>query len=126
VGFGSVWKDKSFGIQLAVTKKLYENIKCDCGHTAKTHFRNQGCCDDCGCTWYHPNVRWVKKNLSKLGVKADTKWVWSSQLFPDSSVGRAKINFFLLIVIYIFIYINNMELINVKIIQSSYRVEKTN
>jgi hypothetical protein len=54
-------------------KKVHGNVKCDCGHTAKTHFRESGCCDGCGCTWYHPNINWVKKNRGKLGVKADTR-----------------------------------------------------
>ena len=48
-----------------VKKKLHGNIKCDCGHTAKIHFGNQGCCDECGCTWYHPNYNYIKR-LKKL------------------------------------------------------------
>ena len=48
-------------------KKIHGNIKCDCGHTQKNHFRQSGCChgtskkDSCGCTWFHPNVNYVRK-----------------------------------------------------------------
>ncbi len=42
------------------------HIKCDCGHYAKDHYLAEGWCQhpkagECGCTWYYPNVRWLKK-----------------------------------------------------------------
>lgn len=36
-------------------------VKCDCGHYAKDHYRREGQCNECGCTWYYPNVHWINK-----------------------------------------------------------------
>lgn len=47
--------------KLKVTLKVHGNVKCDCGHTAKFHYLHEGCCDKCGCTWYYPNVYYMKK-----------------------------------------------------------------
>lgn len=49
--------------------KVHGNVKCDCGHKQKDHFNNEGYCHHsnhkdsgkCGCTWFHPNVGYVKK-----------------------------------------------------------------
>lgn len=55
------------------------HIKCDCGHYAKDHYLTEGCCSSkcpeagnrtCGCTWYHPNIHWIKKQkVEALGGK---------------------------------------------------------
>lgn len=53
--------------------KIHGNIKCDCGHKQNDHYQNNGYCHhskhpksgSCGCTWYHPNVNYIKKNLEK-------------------------------------------------------------
>lgn len=54
--------------------KLYKgryhgSIKCDCGHTQKDHYLGSGFCHDsthkkagqCGCTWFHPNVNYIRR-----------------------------------------------------------------
>ena len=47
-------------------KKVHANVKCDCGHHRNAHYRG-GFCDEpkCGCTWYHPNHKWIEKQKSK-------------------------------------------------------------
>lgn len=53
--------------------KIHGNVKCDCGHTQKDHYRGTGWCHhsqhpkagECGCTWFHPNVRYIEKQKSK-------------------------------------------------------------
>lgn len=64
--------------------KLHGNIKCDCGHTQKDHYNGVGFCHDsehpkagkCGCTWFHPNVNYIKnkkKNeYNKNSIKKST------------------------------------------------------
>jgi len=61
-------------------KKIHGSVKCDCGHKQKDHFNNEGYCHHsnhsdsgkCGCTWFHPNVSYVKrKKLNKA---------WTEQL----------------------------------------------
>ena len=45
-------------------KKAWSNhsrVKCDCGHYPKDHYGRSGWCDKCGCTWYYPNVRYIKR-----------------------------------------------------------------
>jgi hypothetical protein len=42
-------------------KYARRKIKCDCGHYAKEHYLREGSCNKCGCTWYYPNVHWIKK-----------------------------------------------------------------
>lgn len=41
-----------------MTKKL-SKIKCDCGELQKDHYNGEGWCSKNGCTWYHPNTRYV-------------------------------------------------------------------
>ena len=58
-------------------KKIHGNIKCDCGHTAKDHYGGWGWCHDsthpkagkCGCTFYHPNVHYIRRKQKKDGVR---------------------------------------------------------
>jgi len=38
------------------------HVQCNCGHYAKSHFAKEGQCSKCGCTWYWPNDRWLKKH----------------------------------------------------------------
>jgi len=53
--------------------KIHGNIKCDCGHTQKDHHQGTGSCHDsthkhhgkCGCTWFHPNVKYIQKLKQK-------------------------------------------------------------
>lgn len=48
---------------------VHGNVKCDCGHTQKDHYENNGWCHHtghqnpgkCGCTWFHPNRKYVKR-----------------------------------------------------------------
>jgi len=41
--------------------KIHGNVKCDCQHRQDAHYRNEGQCKKCGCTWFYPNVKYVKK-----------------------------------------------------------------
>lgn len=55
-------------------KWFHGNIKCDCGHTKKDHYNGEGFCHDsthknpgkCGCTWFYPNMKYIKKLREKL------------------------------------------------------------
>lgn len=44
------------------------NIKCDCGELPKDHYQGIGQCFKNGCTWYHPNVKYVVRQ-KKNGLK---------------------------------------------------------
>lgn len=54
--------------------KKYARVKCDCGHYPKDHYEGSGCCHDsthpnagkCGCTWYHPNYKYILRQQKKL------------------------------------------------------------
>ena len=54
-------------------KYAKKHVKCDCGHYAKDHYLEEGWCHHsehpraggCGCTWYHPNVHWIKKQKAE-------------------------------------------------------------
>lgn len=49
----------------------YSRVKCDCGHYPKDHYVREGQCGRCGCTWYHPNYRYVlrrRKEAKGVGV----------------------------------------------------------
>jgi len=46
----------------------HSRVKCDCGHYPKDHHAREGWCDECGCTWYYPNHRYIlrkKKEKNK-------------------------------------------------------------
>ena len=53
--------------------RIHGNVKCDCGHTQKDHYRGEGWCHDsshpnpgkCGCTWFHPNVRYIQRKKKR-------------------------------------------------------------
>ena len=47
--------------------KMPSNVKCNCGHYKKDHYRGEGQCSKCGCTWYYPNDKWILKNYAKPG-----------------------------------------------------------
>lgn len=49
-------------------KKIHGNVKCDCGHTLKEHYQGGWCHSSehpkvgkCGCTWFHPNAKYIKR-----------------------------------------------------------------
>ncbi len=50
-----------------VLKDNHRIVKCDCGHYPKDHYAREGWCDECGCTWYYPNYRYIlrKKKENK-------------------------------------------------------------
>lgn len=49
-----------------ITQKYHANIKCDCGHLQKDHYHKEGYCCKCGCTWFYPNIKYIKiKNTIK-------------------------------------------------------------
>lgn len=41
--------------------QIPKNVKCNCGHTVKHHFKG-GWCNECGCTFYYPNDKWILRN----------------------------------------------------------------
>ncbi len=49
----------------------HDKVKCDCTHYPKDHYGRWGWCDKCGCTWYYPNVRWVRRKQKE--VKKDIR-----------------------------------------------------
>ena len=61
--------------------KVHGNIKCDCGHTQKNHYHNKGYCHhsqhpnagQCGCTWFHPNVKYVRRKKIEKAKKRQLK-----------------------------------------------------
>jgi hypothetical protein len=54
-----------------------DNVKCDCGHYPKDHHAGEGWCGKCGCTWYYPNIQYIKK------MKKDNK-------MPDKILEQRK------------------------------------
>ena len=48
-----------------LTNKKFSRVKCDCGHYPKDHYNRRGWCDECGCTWYHPNYRYVLRKKAE-------------------------------------------------------------
>ena len=54
--------------------KIHGNVKRDCGHTKKDHYQGGWCHSsghpkegECGCTWFHPNVEYIKKKKNEKG-----------------------------------------------------------
>lgn len=41
--------------------RKHSRVKCDCTHYPKDHHNREGFCDKCGCTWYWPNVKYIKR-----------------------------------------------------------------
>jgi hypothetical protein len=48
--------------------EIPKNVKCNCGHTVKDHWHGGWChssghpkAGQCGCTWFYPNDKWIKK-----------------------------------------------------------------
>ena len=46
-----------------------KNVKCNCGHTIKDHYKGGWCHGsghqnegECGCTWFYPNDKWILMN----------------------------------------------------------------
>lgn len=49
-----------------------KNVKCNCGHYLKDHYRGGWCHSsghpkegECGCTFYAPNDKWILKHAKK-------------------------------------------------------------
>lgn len=49
-----------------------KNVKCDCGHTVKEHYRSGWCGANCGCTWYHPNHWWILRQQKQQTHSSET------------------------------------------------------
>ena len=53
--------------------KWHGNIKCNCGHPQKDHYRGEGWCHhsehpkagQCGCTWFYPSDYYILKRKEK-------------------------------------------------------------
>jgi len=66
---GNLFDQIEENIFAPLMNKIPKNVKCDCGHYAKDHYQGVGWCHDsghknpgqCGCTWYHPNTKWVNR-----------------------------------------------------------------
>jgi len=50
----------------------HSRVKCDCGHYPKDHYRREGWCDKCGCTWYWPNVRYQARKKKEAEQNANS------------------------------------------------------
>jgi hypothetical protein len=51
-------------------KKIPDNVKCDCGATKKQHHNGEGQCMVNACTWFHPNIKYIKnKQKSPLAQR---------------------------------------------------------
>lgn len=46
--------------------KYFQRIQCNCGDYPKDHYHEEGQCNKCGCTWYYPNDKYIRK-MNKLG-----------------------------------------------------------
>jgi len=53
-------------IEIKTRWKEQSRVKCDCGHYPKDHYNREGHCDKCGCTWYHPNVKYIKRKQKEV------------------------------------------------------------
>lgn len=61
--------------------RVHGNVKCDCGHRKPDHYNNEGWCHHpqhvnhgkCGCTFFHPNVKYVRRNKIKQAKKSQLK-----------------------------------------------------
>ena len=40
--------------------RIHEGARCDCTHKKREHFHGEGCCNLCGCTWFHPEYKYCK------------------------------------------------------------------
>jgi hypothetical protein len=40
----------------------YSRVKCDCGHYPKDHNIREGACNECACTFYYPNHKYIKRH----------------------------------------------------------------
>jgi hypothetical protein len=50
------------------TKDIPMNVKCDCGESRKNH-PGDGCCILNACTWFHPNIKYIRKFQKRAEVK---------------------------------------------------------
>jgi hypothetical protein len=69
-------------------KKIPLNVKCDCGETRKKHFNGEGACKLNGCTWFHPNFKYVIKNRTK--DKQQSRIPVTDEIAGAAPVGSAK------------------------------------
>jgi hypothetical protein len=62
-------------------KNIHGNVKCDCGHKQKDHYAKEGWCHSlthinsgkCGCTWFHPNVKYIRRKKIEKAKKRQLK-----------------------------------------------------
>ena len=54
-------------------KYIKRYILCDCGHYSKDHYISEGYCDKCGCTWYHPNIKWLERQRLNKVIKENQR-----------------------------------------------------
>jgi len=66
------WQEEKVMLYNRITR----NVVCNCGHYPLAHFGLSGdCCAEvdggktCGCTWYHPNDKWIIKYQKIFGKK---------------------------------------------------------
>lgn len=76
IGFNGIAKQEADRIHYAEEHQLLRfttleimtkkpKTKCDCGELAKDHFQGVGQCSKNGCTWYHPNVNYIRRQKKK-------------------------------------------------------------
>lgn len=61
------------------SNKVPKNVKCNCGHTIKDHYKGGWCHSSghpkegqCGCTSFYPNDKWILRNNKKI-IKNEPK-----------------------------------------------------
>lgn len=54
-------------VKLSDNQELPLTTLCDCGHPKTGHYRKEGQCYGCACTWYHPNIGVV--DMIKVGFR---------------------------------------------------------
>ena len=58
----------------------YSRVKCNCGHYPKDHYRREGCCNKCGCTWYYPNDKYLAKKKKRRKKEQDVAQKFNQEL----------------------------------------------
>jgi len=59
----------------------HSNTLCGCGHRASDHYQGTGQCHDtghanagaCGCTWYWPNDKYIKRKTREKANQEKSK-----------------------------------------------------
>lgn len=67
------------------------NVKCDCGETRKNH-PGDGCCTLNACTWFHPNIKYIRKFQNRAEEEHQTRRTVTAEIAGEAPVGSANFN----------------------------------